>query len=140
MRAPPNIEILMTDQLLQRGDVVACAGRYFVVWKVATAEVEAFPIGFGPVSTFGRFRVSVGEELSGWGVTDEQAAVVAGERELLVRSSRLQAIRVGRCSGGLICRIVGAAARAYAAQFIAPHGRGECNNNSDEPAALAVAK
>lgn len=130
----------MTEQQLQRGDVVAHAGRYFVVWKGAAAEIEAFPICFGPAATFGPFRVSISEELVGWGITDEHAAVVAGERELLACSAPLRAIRVGRCSGGLICRIVGAAARAYATQFIAARGRRECNNNSDAPVTLAAAE
>lgn len=130
----------MTEQQLQRGDVVACAGRYFVVWTVTAIEVDAFPICFGPTATFGPFRVSIGEELVGWGITDEHAAVVAGEREVLVRTAPLHAIRVGRCSGGLICRIVGVAARAHAARFMADRGRGECNNNSDTTGTLAAAE
>jgi hypothetical protein len=32
----------------------------------------------------------------------------------------------------LICRIVAAATRAYAAEFIADRGRSQCNNNSAE--------
>ncbi|GAB0118740.1 hypothetical protein [Acidisoma sp. 7E03] len=130
----------MTEQQLQRGDVVACAGRYFVVWKVTAAEVEAFPICFDPAATFGPFRVSIGEELVGWGITDEHAAVVAGQREVLTCTAPLRAIRVGRCSGGLICRIIGAAARADAARFVADRGRRECNNNSDTTATLAAAE
>lgn len=107
---------------------------------MAAVEVEAFPICFGPAATFGSFQVSIGEELTGWGITDEHAAVVAGEREVLVRTAPLRAIRVGRCSGGLICRIVRVAARAYAARFVADRGRRECNNNSDTTVTLAGAE
>jgi hypothetical protein len=96
----------MADQLLQRGDVVAYAGRYFVVWKAAPYDLEPFPL---PSASRSRSAPS-------WS-----------------RSAK-------SCSGGLICRVVGATARAYAAQFIAPDRSGEYKNNSEVIAALTTAE
>ena len=137
---PPIIEKPMTDQQLRRGDVVAYAGRYFVVWSQQPSAVEAFPISLGRTRRGEPGTVEIGNELASWNVSRPLARVLAGERETLLPAPTLRILRVGRCSGGLICRIVGAAARAYAAQFIDLHGRRECNNNSDTTPALTTAE
>lgn len=112
----PQIEMMMAEQQLQRGDVVAYAGRYFVAWHVDGSNVDAFPIRLASDFYVVNFTVDVREELSSWGITGERGVVCAGERELLIGVPQLRIIRVGRCSGGLICRIVGQAARAFVAQ------------------------
>lgn len=129
----------MTDQLLQRGDVVACAGRYFIVWRVQDVTFDVFPIRLGSDASAGNFLVPLGDELSAWNISDQRGAVCADERETISSVPPLSVIRVGRCSGGLICRVVGAAARAFATQFFAETGRSECNNNSPRKSLLSAA-
>lgn len=125
----------MTDQL-QRGDVVACAGRYFVVWKEASYEVEAFPIVLGGEAGLSAHAVPIGDELLIWGISEPVAAVLAGEIETLRNVPTLRVIRIGRCSGGLICRIIGAASRAYAAQFFVDFGRDGLDNKPTQTGVL----
>jgi hypothetical protein len=138
--ASPNNETSMAEQLLQRGDVVACAGRYFVVWTSSRGSIEAFPILLGVEATLACHVVVAGTELAAWRVTELFAAVSVTETETLDALPALRIIRVGRCSGGLICRVVGAAARAYARRNPGPVRRGELDNNQADTALLAAAQ
>ncbi len=115
----------MPEQLLQRGDVVACGGRYFVVWTPGAEHIVAFPILRSVVAT-GAHHVTVSAaELASWHLKSPAGIDVAVQEDLPTDPALL-ILRIGRCSGGLVCRMVAAAARAYARKKTSESPRSAC--------------
>ena len=119
----------MPGKLLKRGDVVACGGRYFVVWNPIPEAIEAFPVLLGSQASAADHVVVAGDELASWNISELTAAVCVEVSCFLPPLPTLRIIRVGRCSGGLICRVVIAAIRCFAEQKAAAKRGAELDNN-----------